>query len=273
MKIIYLALIICIVVVGIFVSTKPRNNKQWEEDFKVLTNVEVSDEYYTFDNVRDWQWNKSGAVSKNYTQKTLNINELDKVWFLLQPFDSNKRLAHTFLTFDFTNGDSIVLSIEARREDNEKYNGLLGVFKKYEIMYMWGTENDLLLKRAVYDNQTVYMYPLNTSDQFKKQLFINFVNKTNSLYTKPEFYNTLTSNCTNSLAMVANQVKPKTVPVHVSWWLTGLSDKYLYNLKYISNNQPFEQKQQSHNVNQFANQNYTNENFNKMLREYLLNNE
>lgn len=261
-------LFICIFFIYI-ATIKPSNQKQWNEQFAVNTRVEIKGNEYTFKNVRDWKWDKSGALSKEYINKSVDVEELENVWFLLQPFDTNKRLAHTFLIFDFINGETISLSIEARREQGETYNGLLGAFKKYEIMYMWGTEKDFIGKRAVYDNQTIYMYPLKISNEYKKQLFIHLVNKTNSLYSDAEFYNTFTSNCTNSLAKVANEINKNSVPINISWWLTGLSDKYLYKLGYINTNTPIDQIRQRYKITQFANASINEEDFSILLRDYL----
>lgn len=269
-----LVTIACVISLALLylLTLKPSNNKVWNEQFAVNTNIEVNGNEYTFKNVRDWKWDKNGVVSKEYLDKTYDINELENVWFLLQPFDSNKRLAHTFLIFDFSNGETISLSIEARREQGETYNGLLGAFKQYEIMYMWGTEKDFIGKRAVYDNQTIYMYPLKINDEYKKQLFIHLVNKTNSLYSNAEFYNTFTSNCTNSLAKVANEINKNSVPVNISWWLTGLSDKYLYKLGYINTNTPVEQIRQKYTITQFANEHINEGDFSRKLRDFLLRN-
>ena len=116
------------------------------------------------------------------------------------------------------------------------------------------------------------MFPLITSDNFDKKLFMELVYKTQDLYQHPRFYNTVTSNCTNNLADFANDVKSGTVPFHYSRYLTGYSGEFLYDLGYIPHDKSYEEIRSEYYINDFVNENYMNDNFSEKLRVHLLDN-
>jgi hypothetical protein len=72
-------------------------------------------------------------------------------------------------------------------------------------------------------------------------LFVDVSEQAQKLKTKPMFYNTVTSNCTNLLADSANRVKKGSIPFHYSRLFTGYADNQLYDLKLIPHDRPFEE--------------------------------
>ena len=84
------------------------------------------------------------------------------------------------------------------------------------------------------------MYPVIGSMDSARALFLDLAEATRQLKTQPRFYNSLTSNCTNELARVANQAQPGAVPPNIALILPGYSDELLYNLGYIPHDAPLE---------------------------------
>jgi len=68
----------------------------------------------------------------------------------------------------------------------------------------------LIKLRANYRKDEVIMYPINTSQENIKNIFISMLERADKLSKKPEFYNTLTNNCTTSILEHANEIREST---------------------------------------------------------------
>jgi hypothetical protein len=172
--------------------------------------------------------------------------------------------------FDFKDSDPIVVSVEARREKNEKYDAWVGAFNQFELIYLWGTERDETVRRVIVEDNPLYMYPLTISSESSKKLFLELAKTTHELETKPRFYNTFFSNCTNELAKVANKVKPNSVPFNLALFLPGYSVEELYKLGFIPNDQPIEKIKQRYYVSDLIKEIYREASFSALLRNKLL---
>lgn len=261
MRKLFLVIFIAILVFIVHINVKlPKNNLEWDPEFGLQTVVEN----YDFKYIRDWRYSSSKVLHYDYLNKTYDPSKITNVWFIIEPFGKWDGIAHTYFTFDFEDSEPLSFSIEARREVGEEYSAVKGLFREYELIYLWGTENDLLVRRAVYLGNDVYMYPLQIPDDWKKNLFMTLIAETNELNASPRFYNTLTSNCTNTLANIVNAIRPNTVPWHYARLATGFSDEYLAELGYIPKDK------EKYRVTDFVKGNYRSETFSEELRKYLL---
>lgn len=261
--------VMLLVLIGYVKQMQPRTDRNWDPEFAKLPRVSLDGNMVTITNIRNWTFNETGVTGEEYFTETYDIDELEQVWFVVEPFILSDLVAHTYFTFDFNGHEPVSFSIEARREEDEEYSGVSGLFNQYELMYLWGTERDLLYRRAVYLDHDVYMYPLQLSAEQEQALFWMLAKETQGIAENPRFYNTITSNCTNELARIVNEMRPHTVPVHLSYLLTGLADQYLYRLGYIPSDQPFDQIRQQFKIDEFVEQHYTDERAALELRQHL----
>ena len=78
-------------------------------------------------------------------------------------------------------------------------------------------ERDVIRVRTNYRKdppEDVYVYPLRGPRENIRRLFLEYVRKMNALREHPEFYNTLTTNCTTAILM-NTRVNPGSLPF--SW--------------------------------------------------------
>lgn len=235
---IVLAVIICIVVL-ILLLMKPSQNKAWEDDSKILPSFEISSTTIQINNIRDWRYTPEEIVTKDYYDDTFDIQSLEQAYLVFNPFGKWEGVGHSFFVFEFTDGKTISVSVEARREVGEEYSALNGVFNQYELWYAFGSPADFFTRRSVYLGEDLYMYPLRISSTSAQALFVELASTAQSLEKRPRFYNTITSNCTNLLADAANKVKSNSIPLHISRLFTGYADDQLYDLGFIPNDKPF----------------------------------
>jgi len=222
---------LCLIIIR-HLMLKPSNNRSWVNDNDRLANAEFDGDYVTIKNIRDFNWRSTRDYDEKWIEKKFNLTEVSKIWFVLEYFDPKKRqMAHTILGFEFDDGSRICCSIEVRREKGEKYHPIRGFFRQYELIYVWATESDVIgvrtrcrKKSVTHLFEAVVLGPGN-----ERKMLESYLKRTNKLYEKPEWYNTITNTCTTNIVNHVNEVYPGRVPKAISIFLPGLSPKLLYN--------------------------------------------
>jgi len=217
-------------------SRTPSFDRDWADDVARLSDAVAADDgSVLITNIRNWDYDAGGPVSKRWESGTYDPRRLRAVWFNLDPFPAWDGVAHTFLVFEFAEGTPsrfLGVSVEARKQRGETYSGLKGLFRQYELLYVWAAESDLIKRRAVYLDENVYQYRLELTPEQMALVFDAFVARTRELTRAPRYYNTLLSNCTNELAATIRGNGGR-LPWHYSYYLTGHADRFLHRLGYI----------------------------------------
>jgi hypothetical protein len=221
-----------------------RTDRDWYPYLARTSHVELSAERFAVTPVSAWSYAREGPTSETYTEVAYDISDLREVWFMLEPQPGSQLAAHTLLLFEFEGDRILGLTIEARRERDEDYSALRGIFNTFELAYVWGTARDFLTRRAVMLDHEVFIYPVVIADEQKQMLLTRLLERTRALETEPRYYNTITSNCTNELAKAAGF---HWAPAYI---LTGRSDEYLFRRRIIPG-ESFEQAHARSDVTEF----------------------
>ncbi len=221
----------------IWITVKtPRHDRNWAEDVARLPDAAVqADGTILITDIREWDYDRSGPTNRQWTDRSYDPSRLVGLWFNLDPFPAWDGVAHTFLVFEFAEGTPqrfLGVSVEARKQRGQTYSGLNGLFRQYELLYVWASESDLLKRRGLYLGEDVYQYRLDLTPDQIRFVFQAFLDRTRKLADEPRFYNTLLSNCTNELAKTVRRSGGR-IPWHYSFYLTGYSDRYLHKLGFI----------------------------------------
>lgn len=204
------------------ITGPPRADRDWYPYLSRTTQVRLGDGYFSVTPVSDWSYTRHEPTSETYVDAAFPLDQLRDVWFVLEPQPGSQLAAHTLLLFEFEGDRLLGLTIEARRERNEYYSALRGIFNAFELAYVWGTARDFLTRRAVMLDHEVFVYPVAITDAQERVLLTRLLQRTRALEQWPRYYNTLFSNCTNELAKAAGF---HWAPAYI---LTGRSDEYLY---------------------------------------------
>lgn len=234
---------IVIVIIAVFILyisfKQPSLNRDWTDDAQILPDVTIRENEINVKNIRDWRYKNGKTISRDYYEETFDLNKIENAYFLLNPFGKWEGVGHSFFLFEFEDGETISISVEARRENDEKFGAVRGLFNNFELWYTWGSAADLFSRRAVFHQEDLYIYKLNIKPETARGILKDIAITTESLETTPRFYNTITSNCTNVLADSANRVNPGSIPPTFARVFTGYSDNKLYELGLIKNDKPF----------------------------------
>ncbi|MEZ6022583.1 MAG: DUF4105 domain-containing protein [Hyphomonadaceae bacterium] len=204
------------------VTGPPRADRDWYPYLAHTPDVTVSETGFAVTPVSDWSYTREGPTAQTYIEAGYDYDALRNVWFMLEPQPGSQLAAHTLLLFEFEGDRLLGLTIEARREVGEDYSAVRGIFNAFELSYIWASARDLLVRRAVMLDHEVFLYPVAITDEQKRVLLRNLLQRSEYLETRPRYYNTITSNCTNELAKAAGF---HWAPAYI---LTGRSDEYLF---------------------------------------------
>lgn len=263
----FLILVLTIALTITHFVTTPSNDRNWNDDQKTLPYASIDGNIIDIHNIRNFTYTSTAAYTQNYYDKTFDLNKLKKVWYVVEPFSGIPGSAHTFLSFEFENDQFVSISIEIRKEKGETYNPIKGLFNKYEIMYVIADERDVIKLRSNYRKDLVYVYPIKTTEEKAQALFLDMINRTNNLKDHPEFYNTITDNCTTNIVQHVDKITPDRVPLfNLRILLPANSDKLAYDLGLIDTDLPFEQARVRYFINDRAMKYADDPNFSVKIR-------
>ena len=112
----------------------------------------------------------------------------------------------------------------------------------------------------------MFVYPTVATAQQAQTLFVDVAKRINNLADNPEFYNSITNNCTTNLAGHVNQVSPNKINYGLKVLLPGLSAEYAYELGLLDNRIPFEDLTDVATINELAKQHFDSPNFSQLIR-------
>lgn len=209
----------------------PSASRDWIPEQAVLPEAEFTGDVVHVRNIRDWDWRGDREPVARYTDRTYSLGRVDSIWYVLTPFAQSWRgPAHSFLSFGFDDQDYVAISVEARKEVGEVYSPVGGMLRRYELMYVVGTEQDLIGLRVFRHGGDVHVYPVRATKEGIRSLFIDMLERANRLATKPEFYGTLRNNCTTNILEHVNRLAPRRIRFGPRVLLPGYSDALAHDL-------------------------------------------
>ncbi len=239
----------CLAVHGWVRTFQPSNTRDWAPDLARAPWAEVAGARVTLHDVRDFRYRSTTDWDPAWYTATYDTGALTDASFIVEPFSGFYGAAHTMVSFGFADGRHVVFSVEVRREQGETFSAVGGLFRRFEITYVVGDERDLVQLRSNFRHDDVYVYPVKASKERITAFFLDMVQRMNGLHAQPEFYDTLTSNCTTNLVRHFEKVASKDVPYDHRTLMPAFSDALAYELGIIDTDAPLEQVRQRYHIN------------------------
>ncbi len=267
-----LLLIVALLLIAGVVSMKlisPKLDRDWSLDQAVLPSAEFATEGKVhIKNVRNFVYSSTTEYVVQYYDTTVDLTELKTVDYIVEPF-GDIGAAHTFVSFGFADGEQIAISVEIRKEKGETFSPWKGLMRQYELMYVIADERDVINLRANHRNHEVFVYPTIATPEQAVVLFKSMLERTNSLANSPEFYNTVTSNCTTNIVAHINAIGSKDIGWDYRLLLPEHSDVLAKELGFIAQDINIEAARALYKVNDQARLYQDDINFSKRIREYV----
>jgi hypothetical protein len=242
----------------------PSAERDWSPDQRVLPRATIAGDKVTIENVRNFSYKSASEYLPRYETRTYDLGKLDAVWFIVERFGDAPAIAHTFLSFGF-GGEYVAISVEIRKELGETYSPLKGLLRQYELMYVIADERDVIGLRTNYRRDPLYMYPVSTAPDKIRRVFVEMLERSNKLAAEPEFYNTLTNNCTSNIVRHVNTISNR-IPFSYKVLLPAYSDQLAYDLGLIPTDRPFAEVQAAHRIDSLAQRQPVDPNFSRLIR-------
>lgn len=206
-------------------TRNPSLSRDWAPEQSRLPGVTVTDSAVHVRAVRDFRFEPGGEVIPGYRERSYPLDRIERVWFVVTPFSRVWRgPAHTFVTFGFSDGQYVSVSVEARRERSEKYSLWRGLLRQYELTYVVAEERDAIGVRAIGLGEPVYLYPIRATPEGVRALFVRMMQRAEALEREPAFYNTLTDNCTTNILDAVNAIAAERIPYGPRILMSGYAD-------------------------------------------------
>ena len=234
-------------------TIRPSNNRDWQPEVAVLPYATIDGDLITLHNIRNFDYRSETDFTPGYYNKTFDLRRLDSV-DLLATYWMGPQIAHLMLSFGFAGRDYVAFSIETRKERSEEYSSLKGFFRQYELFYVVADERDVIRVRTNYRKhppEDVYLFPVRGPVENARRLFKEYVRKINALKEHPEFYNTLTTNCTTNILM-HTRVNPGHLAFNWKVLVSGYAPEYVYDNGRLDTGLPYEDLKKRSRINEAA---------------------
>ena len=209
-----------------YTQDPPRNDRNWATEYAIPATFSQIGDTVTLKNIRDFTYRSETDFTPHYYNAIFQLDQLNTV-DLVSSYWAGDSIAHIFLTFGFADGRHVAISIETRRQKRFAYSTLAGFFHHFELFYVVADERDLIGVRTDIRHERVYLYRLQIAPATAQALFLNYMNEINRLAQHPQWYNTLTDNCTTGILSRA----PALADAKFNWRivLSGYAPLYAYD--------------------------------------------
>lgn len=248
LRLVTLAMLWCVIL--LWSGLSPSNDRNWTPDAATLPWAEVHGDEVTIHNIRYFNYRTETDFDLNYYSKTVKLSEISE-GDIIASYWAGKSIAHIMISFGFSNKDFLTFSIETRKEQGESYSAVNGFFRNYELMYVVADERDVLRVRTTFRDPPEKVYIMRTDVPLEnaRKLFMQYVSTINRLREEPEFYNSLTTNCTTRILM---HVKTYSKRARYNWKIlaSGYVPDYLYEMGGLAPGFSFEELMQKSLINE-----------------------
>jgi hypothetical protein len=229
--------VLLVPVLAWWTSMRPSNDRDWLPDVARPATGEVRGDTLVLHDVRNFDYRSETDFTERWEERSYDLSKLTGVDLFLSYWGS-PNIAHTILSWDFSDGQHLAISIETRKTRGEEYSALRGFFRQYELYYVVADERDVIRLRTNHRGEDVYLYRLRVPADVARAILLDYVKTLNELAEQPRFYNALVDNCTTGI-----RVHVKHVGAARPWdWrllVNGRGDELLYERDIIDTSRPF----------------------------------
>jgi hypothetical protein len=201
----------------------PSHDRDWKTEHARLPNATLDGDMVTIEGLRDFSYGLDGTPSElRYRDATYRFSEIESLWYGISHFGP-LGLAHTFVSFGFTDGRYLAISIEARQTVEQNYS-----------------ERDIIGLRSHLRQERVYLYRIDVPKASMERVLRELLGRMAEIYAAPEFYHTVTDNCAMAIWRYSERLSVFQRYTNPKLLLPGYSDEVALGLGLIAGEGPLE---------------------------------
>ena len=211
-----------------------QQDRDWAPEVAKQLYYEQSGSIITLHNVRNFAWHSESQYTERWETRRYDLNQITGI-NVITSYWMGPQIAHTLISFDFNNQAPLVFSIEIRKEKTEQFSAVGGFFRQFELSLIAADEHDIVYTRSNVRGEQVYFFPISHMlKQDMQSLFMAYLQQADALKNQPNWYNSLTSNCTTIIYGMAKKISKSHLPLDYRLIASGYLPNYLYDIKALS---------------------------------------
>ena len=239
-----------VVVLFWWLTLQPSNDRDWQPDVARTAWAEIDGDRITLHDVRNCEYRTETDYTPRWETRVVELSKLRAVDLAII-YWGPKWMAHTIVSFQFTDALPIAFSIETRLEKGETYSAIGGLYRRCELIYVCADERNVLRLRTNFrKGEEVYLYRTTVTPTEARERFLEYLTTLNTMHAKARWYNAATTNCTTSIRA------QHAAAAHTRWdWrilFNGYLDRMLYERGVLAGDLPFDELKERAHINAAA---------------------
>lgn len=205
----------------------PPADGDWNSKVSRQAIGQIEGDILTMHDVREFVWRTEDDYDQVWSTRTYDLGQLQTVDAFVSYWEG-PHMAHLIVSFGFSEGPNLAWSIEVRTEGDGAFHPVPDFFKTHSVVYIAAAEHDVVGLRSNIRGDDIQMFRLDIPPALARELLEEFVQNATSLAHQPEFFHSLTSNCTT---VVFHKMREMGMDMPWDWRviLNGHFPEYLYD--------------------------------------------